>query len=67
MGRYNAGRKLTRRLADEVRHIAQKEDTRQEVIARVYGISTSHVSNIKAERRWGNNDPRSPNNQNGGK
>lgn len=59
MGRYNRGRVLTRRLAAEVRHLAQRGDTRQVVLARVYDISREHVSNIKHGRRWGNNDPRS--------
>ena len=47
------GRKLSPRLAAEVRYLANKGEVTQAVIGRVYnGISQPHVANIKAERRW---------------
>lgn len=45
-------RKLNRRLAGEVKYLAQRGDTLQRIIGSVYEISQPHVSNIKADRRW---------------
>lgn len=52
------GQKLTEEQALQVRTIAQQETETQETTAARFGISSSHVCNIKYERRWGSLDPR---------
>lgn len=44
--------KLTEETARQVHELAQAEITLQKDIASTFGISESHVSNIKVLRRW---------------